>query len=141
MKDERVISEINKAKSFAYRIIWFGLFGILLYRWFALDQTLLETLDIFLVWFTASMFEFFIMAVKGLPLTYPVNLNKNERVIFLFGFPIIPGIIAILILLITKNIESFKSGLFVFLRTYLIVFAMYLIYIIILYFWEKKNID
>lgn len=141
MKDERVISEINKAKSYGYRIMWFGLFGILLYRWFVLEQSLIETLDIFLVWFIASMFDFFILAIKGVPMTYPVSINKKEQSIFLILFPLVPAFISIILLLIRDSIDSFEQGLFLFIRTYFIVFGMFLVYKIIVYFWEKKNID
>ena len=87
--DERVNSDVKIAKSIGYTIFWFGIFIVLLYRWFILNQTLMDTLDFFLVWFIASLAQFFTLAIKGIPMTYPVPMNKKEQIYYVFLIPLL----------------------------------------------------
>ncbi|MDZ4132580.1 MAG: hypothetical protein U1E11_05520, partial [Dethiobacteria bacterium] len=82
--DERIVTEIHKAESIGFKILRWGIFAVLLYRWFFLGETLAGTLDIFIVWLVASLAEFIIMASRGIPISYPVALTNKEQLIFIF---------------------------------------------------------
>ena len=60
--DERISAEVRIARGVGYTVFWFGIFAVLLYRWFYLSQSLTDTFDIFLVWILASLVQFFVLA-------------------------------------------------------------------------------
>ncbi|QGU00333.1 hypothetical protein SYNTR_1739 [Candidatus Syntrophocurvum alkaliphilum] len=134
--DERINIELNKANSIGYTVFWFGIFAVLLYRWFFLNQTLMETLDIFLVWFIASVFQFLTLATKGIPISYPFSMRKNEHLYFIF-FPIFTGLLSVGLLFFFRNVVEFKVLLGGFAVTFFGTIVILFIYKTIVYFWEK----
>ncbi|WP_017472055.1 hypothetical protein [Amphibacillus jilinensis] len=136
--DERVNSEVKVAKSIGYSIFWFGIFIVLLYRWFVLNQTLMETLDFFLVWFVASLVHFFALASKGIPITYPVSMSKREQLYFLILVPLLTGVLSVItvFLRVGMDIKRILGG---FTVSFLGMFVLFLLYKFILYSWEKRN--
>lgn len=136
--DERVSADVKIAKSIGYTIFWFGIFAVLLYRWFVLNQTLMDTLDFFLVWFIASLAQFFALAIKGIPMTYPVPMNRKEQIYYVFFIPLLTGILSGIIVFskIGMDIRGVLGGFIVtFFSTLFLVF----LYKIILHLWEKRN--
>ncbi|SEN50252.1 hypothetical protein SAMN04488134_101234 [Amphibacillus marinus] len=137
--DERVISDINIAKRIGFSIFWFGIFAVLIYRWFILNQTLLDTLDVFLVWFIASLVQFFALACKGIPLSYPVTLNNGKQRYFLFFMPLMTGILSAVSVFAKVGFDWTRiiGGFAVSFFGTLIIF---LLYRTIVHLWEKRNI-
>ncbi|MBS4539481.1 hypothetical protein GOQ27_13480 [Clostridium sp. D2Q-11] len=136
--DERVNADVKIAKSIGYTIFWFGIFAVLLYRWFVLDQTLMDTLDFFLVWFIASLAQFFALAIKGIPITYPVSMNKKEQRYFVFLVPLLTGILSAIIVFskIGMDIKRILGG---FTVTFFGTLFLFFLYKIIIHLWEKSN--
>jgi len=136
--DERVNADVKIAKSIGYTILWFGIFAVLLYRWFVLNQTLMDTLDFFLVWFIASLTQFFALAIKGIPITYPVSMNKKEQRYFVFLVPLLTGILSAISVFsrIGMDIRRILGG---FTVTFLGTLFLFFLYKIILHVWEKRN--
>ena len=136
--DERVNADVKIAKSFGYTIFWFGIFAVLLYRWFVLNQTLKETMDFFLVWFIASLAQFFALANKGIPMTYPVSMNKKEQRYFVFLVPLLTGILTAIsvFLRIGMDIRRILGG---FTVSFFGTLFLFFLYKIIIYLWEKRN--
>ncbi len=136
--DERVNIDVNAAKSIGYTIFWFGIFVLLLYRWFYLNETFMSTLDIFVVWIIASLAQFFILAAKGVPVAYPVSMNKKEQLYFVFLVPLFSGFATAVILLFFKQVRDFGHLSNAFGKGYLCTLFIYILYKTILYFWEKR---
>ncbi|MCW3489492.1 hypothetical protein [Dethiobacter alkaliphilus] len=136
--DERVNADAQIAKSIGYTIFWFGIFLVLLYRWFVLNQTFMDTLDFFLVWFIASLVQFFTLASKGIPITYPVAMNDKEQRNFVFLVPLLAGILTAIsvFLRIGMDIRSILGG---FTVSFFATLFLFILYKIILYLWEKRN--
>lgn len=136
--DERVNAEVKIAKSIGYTIFWFGIFAVLLYRWFVLNQTLMDTLDFFLVWFIGSLAHFFALAIKGIPITYPVSMNKKEQRYFVLLVPLLTGILSAIsvFLKIGMDIRRILGG---FTVSFLGTLFLFFIYKIIIHLWEKRN--
>jgi len=136
--DERVSSDVKIAKSIGYTIFWFGIFAVLLYRWFILNQTLIDTLDFFLVWFIASLAQFITLAIKGIPITYPVSTNKKEQRYFVFLLPLLTGILSAIVIFfkIGTEVNRILGG---FTVTFFATLFLFFIYKIIIYIWEKRN--
>lgn len=136
--DERVSSDVKIAKSIGYRIFWIGIFAVLLYRWFVLNQTLMDTLDFFLVWFIASLAQFFALAIKGIPITYPVSMSKKEQRYFIFLVPLLTGILSAIsvFLKIGMDIRRILGG---FTVTCFGTLFLFFLYKIIIHLWEKRN--
>ncbi|QUH24477.1 hypothetical protein [Serpentinicella alkaliphila] len=136
--DERVNADVKIAKSIGYTIFWFGIFAVILYRWFILNQTLMDTLDFFLVWFIASLAQFFALAIKGIPITYPVTMNKKEQLYFVFLVPLSTGILSALIVFfkIGSDIRRLLCG---FTVSFFGTLFLFFLYRIILHMWEKRN--
>ncbi len=135
--DERVNIDVDSAKSVGYTIFWFGILALLLYRWFYLNETLLSTIDVFAVWLIASLARFFTLAAKGVPVAYPVSMSKKEQLYFVFIVPFISGL-AVVALLYFRQFRDFNYLLSAFGKAYLATLLVFILYKIILYFWEKK---
>lgn len=138
-QDERVKQDIYLVRSIGYTILWFGTFGILLYRWFYLNQTLTETLDFFLLWITVSILAFVLLAYRGVPMHYPVILSKKEQRWVIPVVSLFAGI-ASTILLIIREAES-KTILVGGVLSSVFTLFIFLIYYMVLYLWEKKIDD
>lgn len=136
--DERITSDVKQAKSIGYMILWYGIFIVLLYRWFILNQTLMETLDFFIVWFIASLSQFFTLAIKGIPMSYPVYMNKKEQLYFVFLAPLLIGTLSAILIILRVGIES-KTILGGFLLSYFVTTFLFFLYRSILELWEKRN--
>ena len=136
--DERVNAEINIAKSIGYTIFWFGIFAVLLYRWFILNQSLMDTLDFFLVWLLASLAQFITLAVKGIPMTYPVPMSYKEQRYFVFFIPLLTGILSASLVLLRIGLD-FRRMLGGFLVSFFGTLVLFLLYKTILFLWEKRN--
>ncbi len=137
--DERVIINVKQAKSIAYTIFWFGILAVLLYRWFVLNQTLVDTFDFFLVWIIASLAQFFALAIKGIPITYPVSMSKKEQLYFAFLSPLLTGIISAIIIIFFKEGVEFKRILRGFAGGFFGMLFLFFLYKTIFYLWEKRN--
>lgn len=137
--DERIMGEVKVVKSIGYTIFWFGIFAVLLYRWFILNQTLMETLDFFLVWFIASVVQFLGLAIKGIPITYPISMNPKEQMYFVFLVPLLAGVFSAIIVFskIGLNIKRILGG---FTGSFLGALFLFSLYKIIFYLWEKRNL-
>lgn len=138
-QDERVKQDIYLVRSIGYTILWFGTFGILLYRWFYLNQPLAETLDFFLLWITVSILAFVLLAYRGVPMHYPVILSKKEQRWVIPVVSLFAGI-ASTILLIIREAES-KTILVGGVLSSVFTLFIFLIYYMVLYLWEKKMDD
>lgn len=136
--DERVIADVKIAKSFGYTIFWFGIFAVLMYRWFVLNQTLMDTLDFFLVWFVASLAQFFALAIKGIPITYPVSMNQKKQLYFVFIVPLLTGTLSAIAVFLRIGID-FRRILGGFTVSFFATLVLFSLYKIIFYFWEKRN--
>lgn len=136
--DERINSEVKSANSIGYTIFWVGTFVVLLYRWSILSETFMDTFDFFIVWFLASLVHFFILAIKGIPLTYPVSMNKNEQFYFLFLVPLFTGILVALSVLLRIGMDA-KRMFGGFIVTFFITLLLFIVYKFIVTLWEKRN--
>lgn len=136
--DERVNADVKIAKSIGYTIFGFGIFAVLLYRWFVLNQTFMDTFDFFLVWFIASLAQFFALAIKGIPITYPVSMNKKEQLYFVFLVPLLTGILSAIIIFSKVGMELSRI-LGGFTVSFFGTLFLFFLYKIILNLWEKRN--
>ena len=136
--DERITNDLLSAKRLAYTVFWFGVFGVLLYRWFVTGQSLRETIDIFIVWIGASMVHFFFLASKGVPLFYPVSVSRHEQRGLILGIPLLTmALTAVLVFLRGGSwIQSLVGGGLAFVMTAL----LYGVYQAVLAWWEHRNI-
>ncbi|TYQ17943.1 UNVERIFIED_CONTAM: hypothetical protein Cloal_0336 [Acetivibrio alkalicellulosi] len=139
--DERINVDVKTSKSIGYTIFWFGIFTVLLYRWFYLNQTLIDTLDIFIVWIIASLVQFFTLATKGIPITYPFSMNKKEDRYFVFLVPLFSGILSAVILYFFKEGVEYWRILGGFIVGFLGTLLLFVLYKIIIYLWEKINTE
>lgn len=138
--DERIAIDEKRAKSIGYTILWVGIFAVLLYRWFVLNQTLMDTLDFFLVWLIASIVSFLALAIKGIPLTYPVSMNKKEQLYYIFLVPLLTGILSAIVVFLNEGME-FRIILGGFIGSFLGTLFLFFLYKIILHLWEKRNTE
>jgi Co/Zn/Cd efflux system component len=76
IEDERIIAEKRKINSSAFGICFLGLWGILLYRQFVLNQEITEYMDVFFLTIGISIYVTINNVFKGHYLTYR---NKNEK--------------------------------------------------------------
>ena len=97
-RDERIDSEVRRVEGKAFVLLKWGVFAVLVVRWFILGQTLAETWDFFAVWVGASLFEYFMYALRGVPMSYPVPLNRRDQLVFLATVPVVTGLLPVLIL-------------------------------------------
>lgn len=136
--DERIMQDVLAAKRVAYTIFWFGLFGILLFRWFVNGQSLAETIDIFIVWIIASFVHFFLIASKGVPMFYPFSATKREQRTMTIAIPILTMILTAGLVFIRGGnwTQIVVGGAFAFLITAFLYGA----YHVILTWWERRNI-
>ncbi len=140
-RDERANKDVKAAKSIGYSIFWYGIFVVLLYRWFVLNQSLSETLDVFVIWLMASVIQFMALAIKGVPMTYPVEANKKEQRGFLFIAPLVTGIATAIILIFFRDgVETWRiiGG---FAASFVGTLLLISVYKGILTLWEKKYLD
>ncbi|MEN1761384.1 hypothetical protein [Anoxynatronum sibiricum] len=140
MNDERVMADVKVAKSVSYIIFWFGIFGVLLYRWFVLHQTLMDTLDFFLVWLMASLVQFFILAAKGIPLTYPLALKGKGQQSYVFFVPLLTGVLTSLLVFIRVGMDT-RRMLGGFAGSFLATLLLFIVYRLIVQVWEKKYME
>lgn len=136
--DERVSADVRIGKSIAYSVFWFGILAVLLYRWFILGQSLQETLDFFIVWLIASLVQFFVLAIKGIPITYPVSTSRKEQLYFVVLVPLLTGVITAVIVYLRAGMEPRRifGG---FAVSFSVTLFLFFLYKIIFYLWEKKN--
>ncbi len=139
--DERITTDKQRIESVGFKILRWGIFAVLLYRWFFLGETLGNTLDIFIVWLAASLVEFILLATRGIPITYPVILTKKEQLMFIIIAPLVASFLPIVIMLITQSIEGFKHALGIYVRTFLILLVLFSGYKAIVYRWEKHHLE
>lgn len=138
-KDERLNLSVKVANSLGYVIFWYGIFAVLLYRWFFLDQTFIETLDLFIVWIVASLIQFITLALKGIPMTYPIDMTKKEQKYYTLFVPLFAGTLSVCILFFIRNVTELNRLLGGFLLSAFGTLVMLTLYKTILYYWEKKN--
>ena len=139
-KDERLESNVQLAKSLGYTVFWYGTFAVLLYRWFFLDQTIIETIDFFLVWIVASMAQFIISAIKGTPLSYPIAMSKKDQQYSMVFISLFAGALSVIILLVFREVSELRRLVGGFLLSSFGTLTLLSVYRIIVYLWEKKNI-
>lgn len=78
LQDERIIAEKRRINSNAFGICFLALWGILLYRQYALRQPISEYLDIFLLTIGLSIYITVNNVSKGLYLTYRSKAIKKK---------------------------------------------------------------
>ncbi len=138
-KDERITQDMHLTRSIGYRVMWFGVFAILLFRWFYLGQTLGETLDLFLLWLFVSIMQFLLMAIKGISMTYPVRTTKKEQRWFMMIISLFTGgITGVLLWIIDGRVRTILLGMGFSALGTLFIFAMY--YMLTEYF-DRKVIE
>lgn len=136
--DERVSADVRAAQGIGYTIFWFGIFALLLYRWFYLNQSLADTLDVFLVWIAASLAQFFYLASKGISITYPVVTNRKEELYYVFLAPFAVGLCSAALVYFRRGADlnrvlgGFAGGAFG-------SFLLFVVYKAIVHCWEKTN--
>ncbi|SFH66691.1 hypothetical protein SAMN05192551_10275 [Tindallia magadiensis] len=136
--DERIENDVKQANSLGYSVFWFGIFGALLVRWFYLGQSLVEVLDVFAIWLIASMAQFFSLATRGIPITYPFASSQKEQKYFILLFPLATGIMTAMILTFFKEDVGYKRVLGGFAGAFMATFILFVIYSAIVHYWEKK---
>ncbi|SIQ41529.1 hypothetical protein SAMN05920897_108120 [Alkalispirochaeta americana] len=139
--DERLNQENRQVESIICHVLKWGLFALLLYRWILLRQNLLETLDLFLLWAGSGLAEFFLMASRGIPLTYPVQTSRREQIFFLGVAPLAAAAIAVASLFPLGAYQGILHSLGIFGVTYLIVVILFSSYVSITRLWEKRHIQ
>jgi len=137
--DERTSAEVRAAQGIGYTVFWFGIFAVLLYRWLYLNQSLAETLDVFMVWILASLVQFFVLASKGIPITYPVVANRKEEVYFLLLAPLAAGFLSAILVYIRggPNTVRVLGG---FAGGGLGSLILFIAYRTIVHSWERRNL-
>lgn len=78
IEDERILSEKRKINSSAFGICFLGLWGILLFRQFMLQQNLSEYIDIFLLTIGLSIYVTVNNVFKGFYLTYRSKYSRKK---------------------------------------------------------------
>ena len=140
-KDERIEFDIKTAESIGYKIFWVGILALFLFRRFYLNQTFMDTFDIFIIWFIASIFRLITFSTKGIPITYPVSMNKKEQLYFIILVPLFSGFLSAIILFFFTQGISFRRILGGFAGGFLGTLFLFLLYKLIIHFWEKKNTE
>lgn len=140
-KDERISFDIKKAESIGYKIFWVGILALILFRRLYLNQTFMDTFDIFIVWLIASLTKFIISSTKGIPMAYPVPMNKKEQLYFIFLVPLFSGLLSATILFFFKQGIGFRRILGGFAGGFFGTLFLFVLYKIIIYFWEKRNTE
>lgn len=140
-RDERIDSDVRWVEGRAFVLLKWGMFAALAVRWFVFGQTLAETWDFFAVWVVASLFEYFMYALKGVPVSYPVPLNRREQFIFLASVPPLTGLAAVGLLHLRRALTGWGQALGIFGRTYIALLAMFALYRAISARWERKVLD
>ena len=139
--DERIKNEIKSVKNVTYHLLWTGIFIVLLYRWFVVGESLRDTMDIFLVWLIASLIDFFMMALKGIPLSFPIELSKKEQIIYIVTVPFFASFIPVVILLVRGLLNGIGHALITYIASFGAMILIYTVYKVITYLWEKKNLN
>lgn len=134
--DERLTQTLQAIKTIGYHIFWFGLFAILLFRWFYMDQSLMETIDIFILWIGASMITFILSAVRGIPMSYPMSITKKERKLMILTTSLSSAALSAILVAIFNG--ETRRIILAFLFTFIITTSIFLIYDGIHRLWEKK---
>jgi hypothetical protein len=139
-KDERIAADVQWAQSAGYKILQWGIFAVLLYQWFYLGLNLGQTLPVFAVWAVASLTEFILLAVRGVPIAYPVSLTRKEQFIYIVSVPVLTGLLPLIVLHVTGSLQGFSHALGIFFRTSFVVLVLFSGYRGIVSFWEKRNL-
>lgn len=78
IEDERILLEKRKISSSAFGICMLGLWGILIFRQFMLQQDVSEYIDIFLLTMGLSIYVTVNNVLKGLYLTYRSKYTRKK---------------------------------------------------------------
>jgi hypothetical protein len=78
IEDERILSEKRKINSNAFSICFLGLWGILLFRQFVLQQNVSEYIDVFLLTIGFSIYITVNNVLKGFYLTYRSKYTRKK---------------------------------------------------------------
>jgi len=140
-RDERIDSEVRRVEGKAFVLLKWSLFAVLVFRWFVLGQTLAETWDFFAVWVVACLFEYFMYALRGVPMSYPVPLNRREQLIFLATVPLVTGLLPVAILYLRQALTGWVHALGIFARTYVALLALFALYRAITAWWERRSLE
>jgi hypothetical protein len=138
--DERLIKESKKIESFVYQLLKWGLFIIIVVRVIALRQSVTTFLDVFILWLVIVALEFILMSLKGIPISFPMFLDRKEYKIFFVLLPILAGVIATLVLLTMGELNSLVQGLITFGLTSGTLFVLLVFYHVLYKLWEKKHV-
>jgi len=139
-RDERIDADVRRVEGKAFVLLKWGVFAVLVVRWFVLGQTLAETWDFFAVWVVASLFEYFMYALRGVPMSYPVPLNRRDQLIFLATVPLVTGLLPVGILYLRQALTGWGHALGIFGRTYVAVLALFALYRAINAWWERRSL-
>lgn len=138
-KDERITEEVKTAKSIGFSLLWIGVFVVLLYRWMILEQSFMDNLDLFMVWFGASLVQFIVLAVKGIPISYPVSMKDRAQRHYLYLVPLLTGVLSAFLVFLRVG-PDYRRMFGGFAITFLITFLLFTGYKLLVYFWEKRNL-
>ncbi|HKJ85667.1 MAG TPA: hypothetical protein VKA06_06305 [Spirochaetia bacterium] len=139
-RDERIDADVRRVEGKAFVLLKWGVFAVLVVRWFVLGQTLAETWDFFAVWVVASLFEYFMYALRGVPMSYPVPLNRRDQLVFLATVPVVTGLLPVLILHLRGALTGWGHALGIFGRTYIAMLALFALYRAINAWWERRSL-
>lgn len=78
IEDERILSEKRKINSSAFGLCFLGLWGILLFRQFILQQSISEYIDIFFLTIGMSIYVTVNNVLKGFYLTYRSKYTRKK---------------------------------------------------------------
>ena len=140
-RDERIDADVRRVQGRTLSLLKWGVFAVLPVRWFVLTQTLAQTWDFFAVWAVANLFEFFLLALRGVPVSYPVPLTGREQVAFIAIVPIITGLLPVLILQLRQDLTGRGQALGICGRTYIVVLALFALYHAINAWWERRSLE
>jgi hypothetical protein len=108
IEDERILSEKRKINSNAFSICFLGLWGILFFRQFVLQQNVSEYIDVFLLTIGLSIYVTVNNVLKGFYLTYRSKYTRKK--VNLMGAIVGSVVFTIVQIFITKaeltNIED-----------------------------------
>ncbi|MFW6030472.1 MAG: DUF6773 family protein [Halanaerobiales bacterium] len=80
-EDERIVKEKRKINSYAFNILFIGLWIILVYRQFVLGQSIDQYWDIFVLTLGGSFFVLINNMLKGIYLTYKKKDEKYKKLL------------------------------------------------------------
>ncbi len=137
-RDERISRTENEVCAIGYWLLWLGIFVVLIYRWYILGLSLLETIDIFIVWLGVSLFVGSMRAARGVPL---VQDTESFLKSYLINHPVAAGILAVIITFVTGRLDTLRTAITVFAVPMLVLMVIYIIWGKLYSLWFTKHLE